>query len=348
MRNLLLFYFIIQSILAHSQTEFFNSKINFSNKELNNFYSSFSIDSSQVYFNANDYTIYTYDKKSGVLNWSYYSGNKSNAAPILNQISIFVDKHLSEYENRCMQLNAKTGDTLQLLNIEALNTQPVFRGDIMFCSAISPGIGGAILAYDLKKNNIVWQKFIAHGVSVQPYYFKDKIIANVEGDNWFELDYNGLLLDTNCKKTVDLFVEDIKCVRNFKYLTHNQKELAASNFDEYESYKIKYTKNKTFIIGESKMLIINSQNKIEKEIKLEETLSDTENKTGFYTEILKADDSKVWFIYLSTLIIYDFEKNKTIQTFDLNQWHPHQAILDENNLWLISKNDGELIGVKLK
>jgi len=348
MRNLLLIYLVIQNVLAYSQTEFFNSKINFSDKELNNFYSSFSIDSSQVYFNANDYTIYTYDKKSGVLQWSYYNGNKSDTAPKLNQNSVFVQKHLSEYENRCMQLNAITGDTLQLLKIEALNTQPIFNGDLMFCSAISPGTGGAVLAYNLKKNSIVWQKFIAHGVSVQPYYFKDKIIANVEGNNWFELDYNGILLDTNCKKKTNLFVDDIKCVRNFKYLTHNQKELSPSKFDEYESYKIKYTKNKTFILGESKMLIINSQNKIEKEIKLEETLSDAENKTGFYTEILKTDANTVWFIYLSILIVYDFENNKTIQTFDLNQWHPHQAILDENNLWLISKNDGELIGVKLK
>lgn len=348
MRNLFLIYLVIQNVLAHSQTEFFNSKINFSNKELNNFYSSFNIDSTQVYFNANDYTIYTYDKKSGALNWSYYSGNKSNVTPKLNQSSVFVEKHLSEYENRCMQLNTKTGDTLQLLKIEALNTQPVFSGDIMFCSAISPGIGGAILAYDLKKNNIVWQNFIAHGVSVQPYYFKNKIIANAEGDNWFELDYNGVLLDTNCKKKANLYVENIKCVRNFKYLTHNQKEISTINFEDYESLKIKYTKNKTFIIGENKILIINNQNKIEKEINLEETLSDTENKTGFYTEILKADTSTVWFIYLSTLVVYDFENNKTIQTFDLNKWHPHQAILDENNLWLISKDDGELIGLNLK
>lgn len=200
----------------------------------------------------------------------------------------------------------------------------------------------------MKKNSIVWQKFIAHGVSVQPYYFKDKIIANTEDDNWFELNYNGQLLDTTCKSKTNLFVEDIKCVRNFKYLTHNQKELSGSNFDESENFKIKYTNDRTIVLGENKMLIINSKNKIEKEINLEETITDTANKTGFYTEILKTEANTVWFIYLSTLVVYDFENNKTQQTFDLNQWHPHQAVLDGNNLWLISRDDGELVWVKLE
>ena len=347
MKNILLLYFFLFSVIAQSQTEFFNSKINFSQDQLNKFYSSISIDSTQVYFNANDYTVYAYDKKSGVLKWSYYTANKSNTSPKLNQNSVFVERHISENEDKCVQLNIKTGDTIQTLKIEGLNTQPVFRENIMFCTAISPGIGGAVLAYDLKKNDVIWEKFIAHGVSTQPYYLKDKIIANAESDNWFELNYSGQLLDTTCNNKTDIFVENIKCIRNFKYLTHNQKEIYDSYFEDHEYIKLKHTKDKTFLLGESKMLIINSKNKIEKEIKLEETLSDTENKTGFYTEILKAEANTVWFIYLSTLVVYDFKNSKTLQTFDLNKWHPHQAVLDGNNIWLISKNDGELVGLKL-
>uniref|UniRef100_UPI00286CA025 hypothetical protein n=1 Tax=Flavobacterium sp. TaxID=239 RepID=UPI00286CA025 len=273
---------------------------------------------------------------------------KSNNAPIIYQTSLFASKHLSEYNDKCVQLNSKTGDTIQTLIIESINTQPIFKGNIMYCTAIDTETGGIVLAYDLKKNAVVWKKFIAHGVDKQPYYLKDKIIANAEDDNWFELDYNGKLLDTTCKHKTNLFVEDIKCVRNFKYLTHNQKELTSINFEDQEWLKIKYTKDHTLILGESKMLIINSKNKIEKEIKLEETISDAENKTGFYTEILKTEANTVWFIYLSTLVIYDFMNNKIIQTFDLNQWHPHQAVLDGNNLWLISKDDGELVGLKLE
>ncbi len=332
---------------AFAQTEFFNSKNNFSFKQLNNFHSSFSIDSTQVYFNANDYNVYAYNKKSGVLNWSHYIANKTNTAPIPYQNSLFVSKHLSEYNDKCVQLNSITGDTIQTLSIESINTKPIFKENIMYCTGIDTETGGIALAYDFKKNALVWKKFIAHGVDKQPYYLEDKIIANAEDDNWFELEYNGKFLDTTCEQKTNLFVEDIKCVRNFKYLTHNQKEITTLNFEDFSSPKIKYSKDRTFILGESKMQIINSKNKIEKEIKLEETISNTKNKTGFYTEILKIDANSIWFIYLNTVVVYDFEKNKTIKTFDL-KYNVHQAVLDGNNLWLISKNDGELVGLQLE
>ena len=124
--------FIFWSILLYfnnsfAQTEFFHSKINFSENQLDKFYSSFSRDSSQVYFNANDYYVYAYDKKTGKLNWSYYLANKTNYAPIPNQNNLFESKHLSEYSDKCIQLTAKTGDTIQTLVIESINTKPIFR-----------------------------------------------------------------------------------------------------------------------------------------------------------------------------------------------------------------------------
>lgn len=347
MRYLLIIIFVLSAKVS-AQTEFFHSKINFSKSQLEQFYSSCSIDSSQVYFNANDYYVYVYDKKTGNLNWSYYLANKTNNPPIPYQNSLFVSKHLSEYNDKCVQLNSKTGDTIQTLVITSINTKPIFKENVMYCSGIDAKIGGAIMGYDLKKNCIIWEKFIAHGVDKQPYFLKDKIIANAEDDNWFELDYNGKLLDTSCKQKTNLFIEDIKCVRNFKYLTHNQKELSGSYFESYENIKVKYIKDRTIVLGENKMLIINSKNKIEKEIKLEELITITQNQVSTYTEILKAEDNTVWFFYLDTLVQYDFEHNKTLKTFDLTQWNVNQAILDENNLWMISRKDGQLVGVKLE
>ncbi|TDE53076.1 PQQ-binding-like beta-propeller repeat protein [Flavobacterium sp. GT3P67] len=333
--------------IAVAQTEFFNSKIPFSENQLSNFYSSISIDSSQVYLNANDYKIYAYDKKTGALNWSYYVANKSNNAPKLYQDNVFIEKHISEYVDKCIQLNVKTGDTIQTLSIVSINTQPIFKGNIMYCTAIDTETGGIVLAYDLKKNAVIWKKFIAHGVDKQPYYLKDKIIANAEENNWFELNYSGKLLDTKCKHKATLFAEDIKCIRNFRYLIHNQKELSVSYFDIDEVLKLKYTKDKTIVLGENKMLIINNKNKIENEVKLEEIVPFTENRVSNYTEILKAEANTVWLIYLDTLVIYDLKKNKTVKTFDLIQWNVHQAILEDNNLWLISRNDGQLVKLEL-
>jgi hypothetical protein len=346
-KTILYFICVLSSGSVFSQTEFFHSKIPFSTEQLGNFYSSFSADSTQVYINANDYYVHALDKKSGAINWSYYAGIKSNEAPKVYRDNIFVGKHLSEYENKCVQLNAKTGDTIQTLKIEAWETQPIFRDNLMYGTAIVPGIGGAVLAYDLKKNAVVWQKFIAHGVSAQPYYLKDKIVANVEGDNWFDLDYNGKLLDTTCTHKTDLYVEDIKCIRNFKYLTHNKKELSISYFDAQEALKLTYTKDRTFVLGETKLLVINNKNKLEKSVTIEEIIPTPEDEMGAYSEILKVEGTTVWLLAYNTLAVYDFKSGKTIKTFDLTKWNIHQAMLEGNNLWLISRNDGQLVGLTL-
>jgi len=73
--------FLLFFNFTQAQTEFFNSKINLFENKLEDFYSSFSIDNAQVYFNANDYQVYAYDKKTGDLNSSYYKANKSNNPP---------------------------------------------------------------------------------------------------------------------------------------------------------------------------------------------------------------------------------------------------------------------------
>jgi len=99
---------------------------------------------------------------------------------------------------------------------------------------------------------VIWKKFIAHGVDKQPYFLKDKIIANAEDDNWFELDYNGKLLDTTCEYKANLFVEDIKCVQNFVHLTHDDRGISQyflqEYFGDYENLKVSSYNNYTFLL----------------------------------------------------------------------------------------------------
>lgn len=340
------------STITTAQTEFFHSKINFSESQLDNFYSSISMDSTQVYFNANDYKVYAYDKKTGVLNWSYYAANKSNNAPKSHQNFVFVEKHVSEHENKCVQLNSKTGDTIQTLLIESINTKPVFVENIMYCSGIDPGIGGAVIAYDLKKNSVIWEKFIAHGVDKQPYFMKNKIVANAEDDNWFELDYNGKLLDTTCKNETNLFVEDIKCVQNFVHLTHDDRGIAQyflqEYFDDYENIKVNSHNNYTFLLGYTKLMILGDKLKIYREIDVDQIITLPETGNNDLREILKIDDNTVWFFYKNLVVVYDYKKGKTIKTVDLTQWRAHEVILENNKLWLISRKDGQLVGLKLE
>jgi len=347
----LVFICLLYSSATTAQTEFFNSKIKFSESQLDKFYSSFSIDSSQVYFNANDYYVHAYDKKTGVLNWSYRLANKTNKAPIPYQNNLLVSKYSSEYGDKCVQLNTKTGDTIQTLVLQSINTKPIFKENVMYCTGIDGGIGGAVIAYDLKKNNIIWEKFIAHGVDRQPYFLKDKIIANAEEDNWFELDYNGKMLDTTCEYKANLFVEDIKCVQNYVHRTHDNRGISQTflqeYFGDYENLKVSTNNNHTFILGSSKLMIVNDNLEIGKEINIDEIVTLPGKAINDYREILKIDDTTIWFFYKNLIVVYDYINYKTIKTIDLSSWRPHQVVLEDTQLWMISRNDGQLVGVKL-
>lgn len=346
-----LFICLLYSPTTIAQTEFFNSKINFSESQLDKFYSSFSLDSSQVYFNANDYYVHTYDKQTGILNWSYYLANKTNTAPIAYRNNLIVSKYSSEYGDKSVQFNAKNGDTIQTLDIQSINTKPIFKENIMYCSGIDAGIGGAVIAYDLKKNSVIWGKFIAHGVDRQPYYLKDKIIANAEEDNWFELDYNGKLVDTTCEYKANLFVEDIKCVQNYIHRTHDNKGISQSflveSFGDYENLKVSSNNNYTFLLGDSKLMILKDNLEIDKEINVDEIVSLPEKAINGYREILKIDDTTIWFFYKNLIVVYDYLNYKTLTTIDVSSWRPHQVVLEDTQLWLISKNDGQLVGLEL-
>ena len=334
-----------------AQTDFFNSNIEFSETQLSNFYSSFSVDSMQVYFIANDYTVYAYNKKNGVLNWKYYLANKTNTSPKVFQNTILVTKHFDEYLNRTIQINSKSGDTIQTLKVDVLETNPFLKNSIMYCTAIAAEIGGAILAYDLKKNAIVWQKFIAHGSSAQPYFFENKIVANAESDNWFEIDYNGKLMDTTCVNNANLYAEDIKCVKNYRFLTHDKKEISQSfiikNFISSIDFTFKYQENSTFVLGNETLLILGNKKKIRSKIELTELLPNILADKNNYREIVKIKKDTIWFFYENSLVEYNYTQNKTLKTIDFSKWNPHQVLLDNDILWLISNIDGQLYGFKI-
>ena len=221
----------------------------------------------------------------------------------------------------------------------------------MYCTGIDGGYGGAVIAYDLKKNNLIWGKFIAHGVDRQPYYLKDKIIANAEDDNWFELDYNGKMVDTTCEYKANLFIEDIKCVQNYVHRTHDNRGISQTflqeYFGDYENLKVSTTNKHTFILSSSKLMIVRDKLEIDKGINVDEIVTLPEKAINDYREILKIDDATIWFFYKNLVVVYDYINYKPIKTIDLSSWRPHQVVFDDTQLWLISKNDGQLIGLEL-
>ena len=59
-------------------------------------------------------------------------------------------------------------------------------------------------------------------------------------------------------------------------------------------------------------------------------------------KILQVDAKKVWLINQDLLMHYDFKKEKILRIVNLDIWRPHQLILDNRTIWLISQNDGQL------
>lgn len=345
MRNKASICFFLFSVIAFAQTEFFSSKLNFSDDHLADFYSSISVDSTQVYFNANDKNIYAHDKKTGILNWLYYSGSKSNNAPKSHRNNVFFETGVGTWE----QVNAKTGELVRIIRINEVSTQPVIKDTIMYCAAVSPQIGGAIVAYDLKHNSRVWQKYIGQGVSLQPYFFKDKIVANFDEKYWFEVDYTGNLLDkdTLCySKSYEPPLEENYCNIHYDLLNQYNKGVAIKNVS-IGDIKYYYANEMTVVLENDKLKIIGNKNEIAKEIYINKILKLPATKINDYREILKVEGFTIWFFYENILAVYDSKINKTIKTYNFDHWKPHQVLLDGTNLWLISKNNGELIGLRL-
>lgn len=332
---------------SKAQTEFFASKISFSETNLSEFYSSVNIDSSQVYFNANDYKLYAFDKKTGNENWQFYLANKSNRPTFIYKQTVLANEHVSEYSDKATQLDSKTGFEVQKLKIYEISTAPLFKDSIMYCTGLYDG--GAIIAYDLKKNELLWSKFIAHGASVRPYYLKNKIVVNAEGNNWFEIDYNGKLIDTDCKYKLTFNDESEVCTEEFRQLTHNQKKLSEEYFYNDDNVIIKYLKDKTILLSGTELIFINNKNKVSKKLDLDQTLEFPEGSNSYneYKNILKADDNVVWIFYQNLLAVYDVKKDGIVRTIDLTKWNPHRLVADKNDLWLVSKNDGQLYGIHI-
>ncbi|HSD06087.1 PQQ-binding-like beta-propeller repeat protein [Flavobacterium sp.] len=339
-----LFLFLF-SIASFAQTEFFKSKLLLSGDDLTDFYSSISIDSNQVYFNANDKYIYAHDKKTGILNWAYYSGAKLDNAPKPYRNNVFFGTGVGTWE----QLNTKTGELVRIIRVNEVSTQPFIKDTIMYCAAVSPRMGGAILAYDLKNSSRVWQKYIGNGVALQPYFFKDKIVANFDDNYWFELDYEGNVLDkdTLCySKSFEPPLEENYCNIHYDILNQYNKGVAVKNVSTGNT-KYYYGNEMTVILENDKIKIINNQNKITNEIYISNILKLPETKINDYREILKIEGNRIWFFFENTLVVYDVGKNIIVRTYNLNSWKPHQVLLDGTNLWVISKDTGDLVGLKL-
>lgn len=64
-----------------------------------------------------------------------------------------------------------------------------------------------------------------------------------------------------------------------------------------------------------------------------------------YSKIVKTQPESVRFYDQNYLSHYDFKNKRVLRKVDLTKWNPHQLLLEDRTIWLISTNDGQLYGL---
>lgn len=329
-----------------AQQVFFKSAQEFDKDQLRPFYSSITIRDSLLLFNANDYTLYAYDKNSGKLQWNQYLSWKSNQAPFFVANSIWAQKG----ENKTISLDPLTGTQKELPGLYTVETQPLVKGNMVYTTGIYEG--GCMLAYDLQADSVSWCRFLAHGCSVAPYYLADRIVANAEGSSWLEIGYDGKLIHPGCDSAAFRFPAELPCIKRFAFLSHDKKEISEgfieNEFGVYPETLGFYTTSKhTLLAGNDRLLVLGDRLKQKADVQLSSLADSLALLSDEPVKILYADETDAWLFVLDQLIIYDYQQKKLARIIDLSSWHPHQVLRDGERLWLISRTDGLLYGLTL-
>lgn len=336
------------TMTAFSQKEFFRSQQVFTKEQMSNFYSSITIHDQLVIFNANDYQLYAYNKKDGSLKWSVETNYKSTI-PVFIMDSIIYGGISKKEIHQAAQFSLATGKLIKALSFGPLATKPFIKNGVLYGTAIYNF--GCFVAYNLQRDTVTWSRFIAHGFSRQPYYFKNKIMANAEANNWVSLSYDGVLLDTTCAVKAALFIEDIPCVKKFTAITHDGLEIKGKLSDNifgtnfYDLPEIITTGNFTVVLNGDKLSIISKKLKMKQQFEVSSLLDDLAD--DFNTKLLKADDEHIWLLHNAHMLKYNHKTKKLVRSTDITAWQPNSVLLDEENIWLISGKDGLLYGLSL-
>jgi hypothetical protein len=340
-----LFIFCITALLAKSsigQMVSFKSAQQLSEGNLKSMYASISLDENLLLFNAADYQLYAYDKRSGLLKWTYDLERKSDVQPFIIGNCIWANG-----KNGVVQLDT-AGNLVKTLPFATIETTPFFKDGIIYGTGIYDG--GSLYAYDTKKDTVLWKRFLAHGCSVRPYYLKNKIVANAEGDSWLELDYSGKLTDSLCETGEEAFPSELSCAKKFTALSHDENKIYGYfgdiNRSTFGLPELFYSEKNTFILSDGALNIFGDKEVLQSSVQLS-GLSDTLEMGDWGDgKILKATNETISLLCNDYLFVYNYQREKLISTTDLRKWRPHCVISDENKLWLISKKDGLLYGLK--
>jgi hypothetical protein len=335
--------FLLWSIDSISQKVFFTSKQQFSKEQLSVFYSSISVSDNRVLFNAADHKLYLYDKQGDSLLWTHDLKYKSNVPPLLSNSVILVTGNKG-----VLYIDANSGAVLKKLAVSVLETTPQIRNGIIYGTGILDG--GCVFAYRPGEDTVQWKRFIAHGSFEQPYYFDKGLFVNMEGDQWFEMGYNGVLPDPLCQSLEHPIPGDLPCVKESVGFTHDKypitRKLAEKLFyPDVERPQVIAGNKYTCLYYEEQLVILGNKLKRKISLDISSLLDSIPYHDAGLSCLLKAGDNTISLMHGGWFLVYDHKANKLVTALDLSSWQPHQVIADDRRLWMISGKDGLLYGL---
>ena len=321
---------------AISQEVLFKSNQSFTPEQMDGFYSSFRISGNWIIYNAADYKLYGYDVRSKDLKWSYELNRKSDIAPFVVNEQVWANA-----KDKVIKLDLGSGQWVKDLPIASVATEPFLLNGKLFCTGIYDG--GKLFEFDPAADSVLWSRFLAHGSSAQPFYLKNRIVANAEGNSWLEFDYSGKFLSAPCDVETTWPSEN-PCVKKFIALSHDGKEITenfAAKLGLGEASRF-YLPHKTFLLCEKRLVILGDGLKVLMNRELKDVSDELLGEYGSDLKILNATEDKIWIYESDRIIEYNYRLKKFVRSMDLDEWSPHQVSVDADKVWLISKKDGLL------
>ena len=335
------FYLVFCTTQFHSQTQVYRSSLELNEFSPENNYSSIAMKGNMMVFNASNYHLYGIDKTNYKTLYDIEVNTMSNKPAYMYQDTFFYGTYKNQ-ESKVVQFDLHSGNIIKELPFESIDTQPHLIGNTLYFTGLQSG--GRLFAYDIEKNQTLWDKFIGHGSEYEPDYQKDKIVVSVDKTWWSHLDYHGKDVPMESKKSFEIGHTPYFVIE-YEFLTHDEKEISQEFLWENQltrHYSIKKTKNQTFVLSNNRLMILGNNKKVMLNADLSSVWYNDSDERGILKKILQVDAKTLWFIDQNQLVHYDFKKEKILRTINLDAWRPHQLILDNRTIWLISKNDGQL------
>ena len=325
----------------HSQTQLYKSSLELSSYSPENNYASIAMKGNTIVFNASNYHLYGIDKTNYKTLYDIEVNTMSNKPAYFYQDTFFYGTYKNQ-ESKVVQFDLNSGNVIKQLPFESMVTEPHIVGNTLYFTGLRNG--GRLISYDLEKDQILWDKFIGHGSDYKPDYQKDKIVVSVDKNFWSYLDYNGKDVPMESKKSFEIG-DTPYFVIEYEFLTHDGKEISQEFLWENQltrHYSIKKTKNQTFVLSNNRLMILGNNKNVMLNADFSSVWYNDFEERGIMKKILQVDAKKVWLINQDLLMHYDFKKEKILRIVNLDIWRPHQLILDNRTIWLISQNDGQL------